>query len=314
MKISVLGVGVTGLCVASVLVEAGFDVEVVAPHRDVPPASHWAGGMLAPFCEGECAPPTVVRQGRHAAVWWAAHGAQIVRRGTLVLATARDVGELDRFAARTEGHAWVAPAELEPELAGRFSRGLFFAAEAHLDPRQALVALTQRLCASGVQPHAGAATGRIVDCRGAWARGELEGLRAVRGEMLYLQAPEVTLTRSVRLLHPRFPCYLVPRGAGRYMLGATMVESDDEGPISARAAMELLSAAWTVHPGFADAQIVETGTGLRPAFSDNLPGIRQVGDRLHVNGMHRHGFLMAPALAGEVLQMMREEAGACLSN
>lgn len=311
MNVSVLGAGVTGLCVATALAEAGFAVEVIAPAIGVPPASHWAGGMLAPFCEGESAPARVVRDGQRAPDWWAAHGAPVSRRGTLVLAAARDVAELDRFARATEGHAWVAPGELEPQLGGRFGRGLFFAGEAHLDPRRALATLAQRLRARGVRLHAGEPAGRIVDCRGAWARGELPGLRAVRGEMLYLEAPEVALSRSIRLLHPRFPCYIVPRGQGRYMLGATMLESDDDGPISARAAMELLSAAWTVHPGFADARIVETGTGLRPAFADNLPGIRREGARLHVNGMYRHGFLMAPALADEVVALLRQERGSC---
>ena len=314
MKLSVLGAGVTGLCVASALAEAGFAVEVVAPPRAAPPASYWAGGMLAPFCESESAPASVVRCGRHAAAWWEAHGVQVVRRGTLVLAAARDVGELDRFAALTEGHRWVAPAALEPALGARFGRGLWFAEEAHLDPRQALAVLAERLHARSVRLDVAAPTGRIVDCRGAWARGELPGLRAVRGEMFYLHAPEVALTRPLRLLHPRFPCYIVPRGEGRYMVGATMVESDDDGPISARAAMELLSAAWTVHPGFADARIVETGTGLRPAFADNLPDVRWVDARLHVNGMYRHGFLMGPALAAEVVQRLREEIETCGSN
>lgn len=314
MKVSVLGAGVTGLCVATALAEAGFAVEVVAPDIGVPPASHWAGGMLAPFCEGERAPMQVVREGRRAAAWWEAHGAQVARCGTLVLAAARDAGELDRFARATERHVWVKPDELEPGLQARFSRGLFFAAEAHLDPRQALATLAQGLRARGAHFHAGVPTGRIVDCRGAWARGGLPGLRAVRGEMLHVHAPEVSLGRPLRLLHPRFPCYIVPRGDGRYMVGATMVESDDDGPITARAAMELLSAAWTVHPGFADARIVETGAGLRPAFVDNLPGIRREGPRLHVNGMYRHGFLMAPALAGEVVGLLQEEIGSCISN
>ncbi|WP_434026208.1 FAD-dependent oxidoreductase [[Pseudomonas] boreopolis] len=314
MSVSVLGAGVTGLCVATALAEAGFAVEVVAPELGVPAASHWAGGMLAPFCEGECAPARVVRDGRRAAAWWAARGIEVVRRGTLVLAAPRDAGELDRFARATEGHAWVAPGELEPDLRGRFSRALFYAEEAHLDPRLALATLAQALRARGVRFRAREACGRIVDCRGAWARAELPGLRAVRGEMLYVHAPEVSLSRPLRLLHPRFPCYIVPRGDGRYMIGATMLESDDDGPITARAAMELLSAAWTVHPGFAEARIVETGAGLRPAFADNLPGIRRDGARLHVNGMYRHGFLMAPALAGEVVELLREERGSCLSN
>ena len=59
----------------------------------------------------------------------------------------------------------------------------------------------------------------------------------------------------------------------------------------------LLSAAYTVHPAFAEARIVEFGSGLRPAFPDNLPRISVDGERIAVNGLYRHGFLIAPALA-----------------
>ena len=58
-----------------------------------------------------------------------------------------------------------------------------------------------------------------------------------------------------------------------------------------------MSAAYAVHPAFAEARIVEIGTGLRPAFPDNLPRIRIDGERISVNGLYRHGFLLAPALA-----------------
>jgi glycine oxidase len=311
MMLSVLGAGVTGLCVATALVEAGYAAEVIAVEQTTPAASHWAGGMLAPFCESESAPAQVLHDGRRAADWWQAQGVPVQRHGTLVLATPRDTGELQRYARVTEGHVWVHPDALEPELHGRFSRGLWFADEAYLHPRRALAWLAQRLRQCGVRLHCGTASGRIIDCRGAWARGELAGLRAVRGEMLCLQAPQVNLRRSVRLLHPRFPCYIVPRGDGQYTLGATMLESDDSGPISARAAMELLSAAWTVHPGFADAQIIETGSGLRPAFDNNLPDIRRDGERLYVNGMYRHGFLLAPSLAERVVALLQQESGRC---
>ena len=41
-------------------------------------------------------------------------------------------------------------ASLEPDLAGRFRKGLFFPDEGHLDPRRALAALVERLTALGV--------------------------------------------------------------------------------------------------------------------------------------------------------------------
>ncbi|WP_353474388.1 FAD-dependent oxidoreductase [Salipiger sp. H15] len=298
-RISVLGAGVAGLCAATALAGRGFDVELIAPEDAPPPASLLAGGMLAPFCEGESAPPEITRRGQAALGWWRARTRSYSATGTLVIAPPRDRAELEHFARATQGHVRTDPAALEPELAGRFATGLFFAEEAHIDPRLAMDELRAALEARGVPIHGGPASGRIVDCRGLGARDHLPDLRAVRGEMLELHAPGVKLTRTLRLLHPRFPCYIVPRGQGRYMLGATMVESARPGGITARAAMELLSAAYTVHPGFAEAEILATGAGLRPAFPDNIPAIRETGDRIHLNGMYRHGFLMAPVLAEE---------------
>ncbi|TIS72415.1 MAG: FAD-dependent oxidoreductase, partial [Mesorhizobium sp.] len=97
------------------------------------------------------------------------------------------------------------------------------------------------------------------------ARDLVPELRGVRGEMLLLRSPEITLSRPVRLLHPRIPVYVVPRGDGLYMLGATMVETDGEGPVTARSVMELLNAAYSLHPTFGEAEIVETAAGVRPA-------------------------------------------------
>lgn len=144
----------------------------------------------------------------------------------------------------------------------------------------------------------------VVDCWGPQAIGEIEGLRGVRGEMLYLETGDVTLSRPVRLLHPRHPLYIVPRGNGLFMLGATMIESDDDGPITARSMMELLNTAYALHPAFAEARIIETGTGIRPAFPDNVPRLVETAEGLAVAGMHRHGFLMAPALAGEAAERL----------
>ena len=138
-----------------------------------------------------------------------------------------------------------------------------------------------------------------IDCRGIAARDALSGLRAVRGEML-------TLSRPVRLLHPRFPVYVVPRGNGLYMIGATMIGSDVTGPITLRSASELMTAAFAQHPGFAAAAIVDMGSGLRPAWPDNVPRLTNVVGRWHLNGLYRHGFLTAPALAGQLADRLTQ--------
>ena len=136
----------------------------------------------------------------------------------------------------------------------------------------------------------------VIDCRGLGARDEQSELRGVKGEMIIVETPEVELSRPVRLIHPRWPLYVIPRGDGRFMLGATSIEAEDSA-VSVRSALELLGAAYAVHPAFAEARILEFGAGLRPAYPDNLPRISIGPERIAVNGLYRHGFLLAPALA-----------------
>ncbi|MEM9604550.1 MAG: FAD-dependent oxidoreductase [Pseudomonadota bacterium] len=300
MNLTILGAGVAGLCLAAELGARGVSARVIDPAGG--PGEHgcswWAGGMLAPGCEGESAPEVVERLGAEAAEWWAARGVSVTRRGTLVVAPERDHTELRRYARLTRGHRLLdadAITALEPQLGGRFQTGLYFEAEAHLDPRAALATLARSARIDTESP--AIRTELAVDCRGLAARDTLDGLRGVRGEMLVLRCPEVELSRPVRLLHPRMPLYIVPRGDGVYMLGATMVESDGRGHISARALLELLSAAYTVDPAFAEAEVIETGVDARPAFADNVPRVVHRGDTVYCNGLFRHGYLMAPALA-----------------
>jgi glycine oxidase len=147
---------------------------------------------------------------------------------------------------------------------------------------------------------AGSAGEIVIDCRGIAARSDVSGLRGVRGEMAVVKVDDVRITRPVRLLHPRFPIYVVPWGEDLYMVGATSIESEYAGPVTIRSAIELLASAFALHPAFADARIVELSAGIRPAFSDNIPKVLTRGRRLIVNGTYRHGFLLAPVLAQAV--------------
>lgn len=294
MTVTVIGGGVMGLCIATELTRRGIPAAILDDAPGPRACSWWAGGMLAPCCEGESAEEPVIRHGLSAAGWWQAQGVPVARNGTLVVSGARDAAALDRFARRSSGHRALDAgglAALEPDLVGRFARALFFADEAHLDPREALSLLSSRL------PRSDTAAGQVIDCRGLAARDALPDLRGVRGEMAVIRCPEITLSRPVRLLHPRMPLYIVPRGDGVFMLGATMLESDRRGPPTARAVLELLSAAFALHPAFAEAEVLELGADARPAFPDNLPRIRRVGRIIHANGLYRHGFLLAPAVA-----------------
>lgn len=319
MTILIKGAGVAGLVLAYELRRRGLNVVLndSAPRAGLG-ASHYAGGMLAPWCEREAANDTVFDLGLSAADWWEqALAGMVHRRGTLVLALNRDRVELERFAKRTHGYQWLDEkciAALEPALAGRFTRALYFAGEAHLDPRKALLALEEKLVHAGVTLSFGQPItsplrrfSRVVDCTGPSAIGNIKGLRGVRGEMLMLETQEIQLTRTIRVLHPRHPVYLVPRGEGRVMLGATMIESNDAGQASVRSIMELLNTAYALHPALGEARILETGAGVRPAFIDNTPRIVKTKDGIAIAGLYRHGFLLAPALARQAADMMQRD-------
>lgn len=305
---TVIGAGICGTWVGLLLAEAGL--RVTLHERDAAAGrqstSHWAGGMLAPDCESDGAEPVVVRLGRRSLDLWRRHYPDAVMAGSLVVAHPRDRGELDRFARQTSGHRWLDEAgiaEIEPALAGRFRSGLFFSDEGHVEPRRALAGLHERLAARGGEIRFGSAVdpaeaeGLVIDCRGLAARDTQPDLRGVKGETVLVETREVALRRPVRLVHPRWPIYVIPRAGGRFLIGASSIESEDASGVSVRSALELLTAAFTLHPAFGEARIVELGSALRPAFPDHAPRIAVEGDRLSVNGLYRHGFLLSPALA-----------------
>jgi glycine oxidase len=308
-RIAVAGAGIVGLWQALTLAQRGFSVRLI--ERSAQPfeeaASALAGAMLAPHCEAEAAEPIVRELGLRALALWRSSYPGVTVKGTLVVAGTRDRAELMRFARMTDGYEKLAAQELhalEPGLERRFAAGLYFADEAHMAPLPAMHFLLEAARGAGVEVSLATAwTGTspdadmLIDCRGLAARAELTGLRGVRGERIVVLAQEVDLTRPVRLLHPRHPLYVVPWGEGRYMVGATVIESEDQSPVTVRSALELLGSAYALHPGFGEGEILDMTAGVRPAFADNVPRIIVRGRTIYVNGLYRHGYLLAPALA-----------------
>jgi len=313
LDITVVGAGIFGLWQAYEFARRGHAVTLreAMPEAESGGSSRFAGAMLAPYCEAESAPEVVKQLGLEGLEIWKSAFGHVTQKGSLVIAAARDMTELRRFARMTEGHRAADQREigsLEPDLAGRFGAGLFFPTEAHVSTRHALAALRAGLRELGAtlvfgEPvadpvwMAAGAGGIVIDCRGIAARGDLPTLRGVRGEMAVVRTSDVHLQRPVRLLHPRFPLYIVPWGNDTYMVGATVIEREDFGAVTVRSALDLLGAAYTVHPAFGEAEILELSAGVRPAFPDNVPKVVAKGRRLIVNGAFRHGYLMSPALA-----------------
>ena len=305
--VTVTGAGIAGTWQSLKLARAGFDV-TLHERSDASldqSAAYFAGGMLAPWCEQESAEPAITRLGVRSLTLWREELPDTPFNGSLVIAHPRDRADLERFARLTTNHVRLRGdelARLEPALAGRFAEGLFFPDEGHVEPRRVLSELHRRLIAAGAAVHFDSAAapehvdGLSIDCRGLAAREDDNELRGVKGEMIVVETSEIALQRPVRLIHPRWPLYVIPRNHNRFMIGATSIEREDH-DVTVRSALELLSAAYAVHPAFGEARIVEIGAGLRPAYPDHLPRITIRGDHIRINGLYRHGFLLAPALA-----------------
>ncbi len=309
--VTVIGAGIAGAWQALLFARAGREVTLhERGGADLTQAtSHWAGGMLAPYCEREASEPVITRLGIRSLDLWREQFPDTPFNGSLVVSHPRDRADYERFARMTSGHRRLgaeAVIELEPSLDGRFRDALFFPDEGHVEPRIVLPELRARIAEAGgsvkfnSEQRPDDIDGIVIDCRGLFARDTQPNLRGVKGEMVIVETDEIVLSRPVRLIHPRWPLYIVPRAHNQFMIGATSIEREDDG-VSVRSALELLSAAYAVHPAFGEARIVEIGSGLRPAFPDNLPRIAIDNRRIAVNGLYRHGFLLAPALAELVL-------------
>lgn len=310
-SVTVIGAGVAGSWQALLFACAGYDVTLLDRDdiRMTYATSHWAGGMLAPWCEGEVSEPLITHLGTRSLELWRQHLPGTSFNGSLVVAQPRDRSDFERFARVTTGHDRLDAEEvgqLEPALHGRFHAGLFFAGEGHVEPRAVLPQLHARFVAAGgiirfesecdLDELALETGGIVIDCRGLAARDKFSDLRGVKGEMAVVEVQDFKLSRPVRLLHPRWPIYVIPREDGCFMIGATSIESEDT-VVSVRSLLELLTVAYVLHPAFGDAYILEVGAGLRPAFPDHLPRIVVTRKKISINGLYRHGFLLAPALA-----------------
>ena len=341
--IAILGAGLMGRLLALELAREGHRIEVFeaqGPEADGA-AARVAAAMLAPLAESAITEPGVVRMGQYALQRWPELIAQLdapvffQQNGTLVVWHRQDSADASRLCGLFEKNRRINPslpalhnlsaaqlATLEPALQGRFQQGVYLPDEGQLDNRQLLAALHTTLSGLGVQWHwhsprqtsdfAPGTAGQpdvVIDCRGLGARTQWPSLRGIRGEVVRVYAPEVHLQRPTRLVHPRYPLYIAPKENHLFVVGATEIESDDMGPASVRSTMELLSALYTVHSGFAEARILEINTQCRPTLPDNLPAVRWLQERvLQVNGLYRHGFMISPAMLDVALQVLRTGA------
>ena len=334
--IGIAGAGLLGRLLAWRLSGLGHAVTVFDPAAgplDRGQTAGWtAAGMLSPWAELESADGHVAELGLRSLGLWAEVVSQLPQRpepvyfrreGSLLLAHRSDLGTAQRLIGvlQSKMPAGQSPRaltadqlrELEPSVHGP-THAWLLEGEGQIHTVQAMQALAEAATQRGVRWCWGAtvrdlAPGRIdgqgfdavFDVRGVGARPDLP-VRGVRGEILWLHASGVELRRPLRLLHPRWRVYLVPRPGDIVVVGASEIESEDRSPISVRSLLGLLGAAHSVIPELAEARVVHTETNLRPALPDNLPHTEIQPGLTRINGLFRHGWLIAPALVEDALR------------
>lgn len=301
------------------------------PVGSVRAAAWTAAGMLSPIAEMECGGELVRDLGLRSLELWQAIDVQLMQtlgvshsplglqlNDSLMVCHASDMGSaqrvlrlLDQGSSKLIQLSGHEAASLAPMLKGTL-HAWRLAGEGHLNPARAMQSLHHAMSKLGATWHfesqvtsitAGHITSMgkthafdlVLDARGTGAAPEV-AVRGVRGEVLLLSAPGFQLHRPVRLLHPRWRVYIVPREDDQVIIGATEIESEDRSPISVQSTMELLSAAFSIFPALAEARILHTDVNLRPAMPDNMPFIDAQPGLMRINGLFRHGWLLAPAV------------------
>ncbi|MBU1667144.1 FAD-dependent oxidoreductase [bacterium] len=358
MNIAIVGAGLVGRVVAlNLLREEGHTITFFEQGNQDGTASagFTAAGMLATFAELETAESVIFEYGKRSVKLWPKllqetgvyDGYQ--QEGSIITAHSQDMSELEHFITSLRSKVeeakeikWLGQKEistLEPEL-NNHHQAFYLKGEGQVDSQRFIAFSTtyfNSLANVFWREHtkvdkieAGKIhIGKNIECfdwvfdaRGLGAKEYFTDLRGVRGELIWIESNDITITRPTRLLHPRYKLYIVPRKNGcegielehckeckiaqtanskRYIVGASEIESEDNSPISVRSSLELLSALFTIHPSFGEARVVNIETNCRPAFKDNLPRIENQKGLTRINGLYRHGYLLAPAIVEEAL-------------
>jgi glycine oxidase len=323
----VIGAGLIGLACAWRASRRGLSVLVV--DRAAEPAAGASGvaaGMLAPVTEADFGEEALLHLNLAGRERWPAFAAELEEltglptgyreSGALAVAADRDdVEELRRLHELQAGLGleveWLPPRrcrELEPSLSPRIAGGILAHGDAHADPvatARALAAAVDEVAlgldVEAIEHSGGRVTGvrtsrGVVECgavviaAGAWSAALAPG------------AMEEPISRIVRT--PR--CYLVARGDGRVVLGATVEEQGFDTTVTADGVYRLLEAAWEVLPEVGELELVAARAGLRPATPDNAPliGPGELDGLVWATGHWRNGVLLAPFTGESVAELL----------
>ena len=298
-----------------------------------------SAGMISPLSEAVHAPAEVVQLGIHSRSLWPEalhelraldphhHPVFFQKNGTVAISFSEEQDCLLGLYKKMhqllpEHHSQIRMlynqevCNLEPDLE-RFETAIYLKEEGQICNRQFLAASTRALRQHAriiehwpLQGNGSELQNQydwVIDCRGGgaikantYAENPGQQLRSVRGETIRVQTKKVNFTRPIRIIQQRFHVYVVPKPDNIFVVGTTDLGDHGNQAITVRSSLDLLSAIYCLHPGFADAEILEVLGTQRIFYSDNQPKITQHENIVCANGLSRQGWLLGPALVEEI--------------
>jgi len=339
-SIAIVGAGLVGRLLAWYRLEAGDHVTLYdcVEKTNRRSTSAVAAAMLSPYTEAVTTDDLVCKMGEESLLLWpsiirqleqqSGHSIFFSQKGTLVVSHAQDRAEWHKFNRMASDRLGDSVfhvlnqdeiSALEPYISSQFHQASYFPNEGVLCNDDLFACLDAVLHGDRFSWYENIQINSMqtlkdkgnfdwtFDCRGIGAQREFDDLRGVRGEIIRVYAPEMEITRPIRLMHPRFPLYIAPRAGHHYVIGATQIESEAMHPVTVRSGLELLSALYSVHRGFSEAQIIRMDVGCRPAFPNNLPRVEIRDDCISINGLFRHGYLFIPVILRDIQSFMENK-------
>jgi glycine oxidase len=341
-RVVVMGGGVIGCSIAWRLAQRGLEVTVVESKVPGRGATWAAAGMLSPLGETRQHPDFLQLGLRSRALYpeflaevQRASGLQVEHgfHGKLEVAFKRIQLERFRAAYADTRVQFLSPAEVRdiaPQIAQRIAGGVWFEHDGFVDNRRLGEALWRAAERAGVAFVVGEnAIGLTIDddeveavttsagelscdaavvAAGAWSA-DLQRLPRrlpvfpVRGQMVALRADDTALPCMLQST----ACYLIPRAAGRVLVGATVEQVAFDARNTVAGIHSLLAGATRLVQSLGGASVEEMWTGFRPCTPDELPVLGadpQVRGLFYATGHYRNGILLAPITAEVMSSLM----------
>jgi glycine oxidase len=344
----VVGAGIIGCSVARELARRSVRVLVLDRQEPGQEASWAAAGMLTPAAESSEALPLVPLANASLTLYTefveqvqqdSGMRVDYRRDGALEVFFGEAAGErLQQWLSGLRAAGFepqpLSAAELrsmEPALADDAAAGAYLVDEGAVDNRLLSEAVAKAARRAGVELRAGEEVTRLLSSAGCTTGVETRrerftarhvvlaaGCFTAKIEGAERYAPTIPARGQMAALRPagmpplrrvvRGPSYLVPRGDGRLLIGATVEHAGFEKSLTAAGIGRLLTDAVRMVPALAAAPVIETWCGLRPDTPDHLPilGPCDVEGLWFATGHFRNGILLAPATARALSEWIAE--------